>query len=145
MNPFNAAGSGTFSHMRQQLNDGRANRDGGRGGGRQGVTGRWQGSGRPAQNISSGFLLLRMRRPLPEREGRRADQAVLRNGRVRRSTSTTGEHPDGNRCGDKPVAQRQRLGAKHRLHKRQVDNRQLQEQQHAADQQDAFVAQQASI
>jgi hypothetical protein len=31
------------------------------------------------------------------------------------------------------------------LHKRQVDNRQLQQQQHAAHQPDAFVAQQAGF
>ena len=69
MNRFNAAGKRTFSHMRQPLNDGRANRDGGRGGGRQGVTGQAKGQADQAQNVSHRDSLLAMRRPSPERRG----------------------------------------------------------------------------
>lgn len=69
MNRFNTAGKRTFSHMRQQLNDGRAYRDGGRGGGRQGAACQAKGQEDQAQNVSHQDSLLAVRRPSPERRG----------------------------------------------------------------------------
>lgn len=52
------------------------------------------------------------------------------------------EHGEADDKGDHPVAERQPGGAEQHLHKRRVDNQQLQQQQYAADDPDPFVGQQ---